>query len=122
MQVLIDTNFLVVCAKQKIDLFEELKLMGFEVLISEQVINELKKIANSKQKLHSRQAAELALKILRKNKFKKISISGKYVDKAIINYADKNPSTAIATIDKELKGKIKNKKIIIRNKKRLEVI
>ena len=124
--VLLDTNFILACVKQKIDFFEEIKFMGIKILIPEQVINELKKIVNSKKKLHSRNNAEIALKILekKKNSFRRIDLLnyGKNTDKRIKNFADKNEEVIVATLDRELKSKIKNQKLTIREKKKLEII
>jgi len=108
---LLDTNFILTCIKQKIDFFEELRFMGFEIIIPDRVIDELKKLKQT-----------LALKLLEKNNFKKIILIGKDVDNSIINYAKKNPEILVATLDKELSNKLKNRKIIIRGKKKLEII
>ena len=108
---LLDTNFILICIKQKIDFFEELKFMGFEVIIQDKVIDELKKLKQTS-----------ALKLLEKNNFKEIILAGKNTDNSIINYAKKNPEILVATLDKELNNKLKNRKIIIRGKKKLEII
>jgi hypothetical protein len=125
-KIILDTNFILTCIKQKIDFFEEIKFMGMEILIPEQVINELKKVANSKKKLHFRKDAELSLKLLEKekNSFKKIDLLkyGKNTDKRLKNFAEKNKNIIVATLDRELKNKIKNPKLIIRGKKKLEII
>ena len=121
-QVILDTNFILTCIKQKIDFFEELKLEGLQILIPKQVINEIKRISNSKKKLHFREYAKVALKLLGKNHFKKIDLKIKYVDKGLTKFTKENKNVIIATLDKELKKKIKNQKLIIREKKRLEVI
>ncbi len=112
-QVLIDTNFILTCIKQKIDFFEDLKLKGFEILIPKQIIRELKGIKQLN--------AKLALKILEKNKFKEIDIGKGVVDKKIIKYLKDKKNILIATLDKDLKEKLKNSKIIIKEKKRLSI-
>mgnify|MGYP001605073031 FL=1 len=109
--VLLDTNFILSCIKQKIDFFEELFLRGYQVIIPNGVIDELKKLKQTS-----------ALKLLEKNNFMKITLTGKNVDDSIINYAKKNPDILVATLDKELNNKLKNRKIIIRGKKKLEII
>jgi|TARA_B100001971_G_C18256434_1_gene582560 rRNA-processing protein FCF1 len=123
---ILDTNFILTCVKQKIDFFEEIKFMGMEILIPKQVINELKKVVNSKKKLHFRKDAELSLKLLEKekNSFKKIDLLkyGKNTDKRLKNFTEKNKNIIIATLDRELKNKIKNPKLVIREKNKLEVI
>ena len=125
-EVLIDTNFILTCVKQKIDFFEDIKFMGLEILIPKQVINELKIILNSKKKLHFRKDANLCLKIIETEKdfFKIIDLSkyGKNTDKGIKNFAEKNKNIIVATLDKELKNKIKNLKLVIREKSKLEII
>jgi len=111
-KIILDTSFILTCVKQKIDFFEE--LIGNQILISEQVINEVKKQKTSN--------SELTLKILGKNKFKKIDIGKGHVDKRIILFAKKNPKIIVATLDRGIKKGIKNQKLIIRGKKKLEII
>jgi len=124
--VLLDTNFMLVCVKQKVDFFEDLKLLGMKIIIPKQVINELKLVLSSKKKFHFRRDAHVVLKILEKNKnsFKRINLSsyGKNTDKRIKKFSDENRDIIVATLDKELKNKIKNKKLVIRGKKNLEII
>jgi len=111
-QIILDSSFILTCIKQKIDFFEE--LVGTQILIPKQVINEIKNLKNSN--------SELALKLLKKNKFKKIDLGAGHVDKRIIKFAKENPKTIIATLDKEIKNKTRNQKLVIRGKKKLEII
>jgi rRNA-processing protein FCF1 len=99
--------------KQKIDFFNYLELEGYSILIPDQIINELEKL---------KKTSALTLIENEKNKFKKISLKGKIVDNSIINYAKENPDIIIATLDREMQKKIRNRKMIIRNKKKLEII
>jgi len=108
---LLDTNFIITCIKQKIDFFEELYFRGYQIIIPDKVIDELKKLKQTS-----------VLKLLEKNNFKEIILAGKNTDNSIINYANKNPEILVATLDKELNNKLKNRKIIIRGKKKLEVV
>ena len=110
-QVILDTSFIIACVKQKIDFFEDIKLMGLQVLIPVQVISELNALKE-----------EVSLKLLEKNKFKKIDVENSNVDKGIINYAKKDAGLVVATLDKEIKTKVKNPKMVIRGKKKLEII
>jgi|SRR3989344_1400571 len=124
-KVLLDTNFILTCVKQKIDFFEDLQLRGFSIIIPLEVIKELKKIAESKKKIRFKEAAELSLKLLKinENLFKKIDLGGKKTtDKLIIDYSREHPDIAVATLDREIKEFLKNKKVVIRGKKRLEMI
>lgn len=120
-KAILDTNFILTCVKQKIDFFEQFETEGIQILIPRQVIDEINKIIKSKKKLKFKDAAKVSLNIIGKNKFKIINLKTRGTDPGIKKYAKKNPATIIATLDKELK-KLSNKKIIIRGKKKLEVI
>jgi len=120
-QAILDTNFILTCVKQKIDFFEKIPQMGVQILIPKQVIEEIKRVANSTKKLHHRDAAKLATVILEKNKFEEVDLNENYVDKGLLKFVEKNPKVIIATLDKKLKDKIKNSKLIVRGKKKLEV-
>jgi len=115
---LLDTNFILTCIKNKIDLFEELFLEGYKIIIPEQVLNEIKKFENKKSE------ARTALKILEKDFYEKPDLGKSKipVDNKIIKFAKENPKIIIATLDREIKNKIPNKKMIIRNRKKFEVI
>ena len=123
-RVILDTNFILTCIKQKIDFFDDIKIMGLEILIPEEVLYEIKKIASSKKKFHFREDAKFALMLLKQNKeqFKKIKISNENVDEGIKKFAEENKDIIVATLDKELKEKLMNKKLIIKGKKKLEII
>jgi len=112
-KILLDTSFIITCAKQKIDFFDE--LIGNQILIPEQVLHELARLKTPN--------SELARKILEKSKFKKINLEkGKTTDNKIINFAKQNPDAVVATLDREIQNKTLNKKLIIRGKKKLEII
>lgn len=121
-KAILDTSFILTCVKQKIDFLDEIKFMGIKVLIPEEVLDEVRKIMKSGKKLHFRENAKLALKILNKNGFKKIKLGTAHVDKGLVDFAKKNKDVIVATLDKELKKKIKKPKLVIRGKKKLEVI
>ena len=121
-QVILDTSFILTCIKQKIDFFEQLESEGLKIIIPKQVIREIEKITSSKQKLHFREDAKSALKLLKKSNFKKIDLETKRVDAGLVKFTKENPKTIIATLDKELKNKILNHKLVIRGKKKLEII
>ena len=113
-KVLLDTSFILSAIRNKIDFLDGIKNLGLIPIISKQVLIEIKGLAKSKTE------SELALKILRKVKI--IDLKTKNTDKGIINYAKKNPKLIIATLDREIKKKIKNQKLIIRAKKKLEIL
>ena len=111
-QIIFDTSFILSAVRNKIDFFEE--LLGEIIIIPKQVLNEIKRLGNFDSKL--------ALKILEKNSFEEIDLGKGHVDKLIIKFAEKNPKTIVATLDREIKTKVKNQKLVIRGKKKLEII
>jgi rRNA-processing protein FCF1 len=121
-KALLDTNFIITCIREKIDFFEDLKLQGFQIIIPREVILEIERISNSRKKLKFRNEAEIALKLLKANQFKKISLNTRNVDNGISKMAKKDSEVFVGTLDRELKKKIPNSKIVIRGKKKLEVI
>ena len=110
-QVILDTSFILTCIKQKIDFFEMLEHEGFQIVVPDQVIDELMGLG-----------AQLALNILGKNKFTLVKLPGKDADTAILKFARENPEAVIATLDRRLQKKIRNPKMIIRQKKKIEII
>ncbi len=112
-KVILDSSFIVTCVKQKIDFFENINLMGMQILIPKQVIREIKNLKNP--------ASKTSLEILKKNKFKEIDLGKGKVDNLIINFAKKN-DVVVATLDREIKKKTQNNKLVIRGKKKLEVL
>jgi rRNA-processing protein FCF1 len=114
--VVLDTNFILTCIRQKIDFFEELQLLGLSIAIPKEVLQELKDISRSKDE------AKIALSLLEKSSYKKVNIGSRNVDEGIIRYANLNKEIAVATLDREMKNRIKNPKITIRNKKKLEIV
>ena len=115
--VLLDTNFILTCLKQKIDFVEEIYFRGFKILIPKQVIEELKILEKRRYNY-----AGFALKLIKEKKFKKVDLKDKKTDRAILKFATNNKSAIIATLDKELKENIENRKMVIRSKKKLEII
>ncbi|MCK9595951.1 PIN domain-containing protein [Candidatus Pacearchaeota archaeon] len=112
----LDTNFILSAIRKKIDFFEKIQFMGFKILIPQQVIREIEKFTKSKPE------AKLALVLLKNNSFGEIDLHSKNVDNGIVNLARKNENYAIATLDREMKNKIKNPKIVIRGERNLEII
>jgi len=115
-EALLDTNFILTCVRQKIDFFEELFLKGIHIIIPEQVFMEIKKFEKKKPE------AKISLVLIEDNEIEYVNLGKGKVDDLIIEYAKKNPEVIIATLDKEIQRKIKNKKMIIRNRKKLEII
>ena len=134
MKILLDTNFLIYCAKQKINYLDEIEKISdfkYEIFSLSNVIEELKnlekKLGNSKSGENASLALEILKQNIRKNKIKIINVYSKEknADIAIKKLAKKESQVIVATMDKELKESLKKlniKIIIIRQKKRLKII
>lgn len=142
MKIILDTNFLIYCAKEKLDYIENISNLindNYELVVIEQVIEELKKVMNKKKtKLpflkrkpkfkkttgKDKEAASLALQLIDKyieeGKIKKISSNEKNVDEAIIKLAKENPKNIVCTLDRELR-KTLGRVILINKYKKLIV-
>ena len=122
--ILIDTNFLVECAKRKIDIQAELTRIldfGFEVAILDRTMEELDEVIARGKK--EGQAAKLAKTILMTKRVTIIPTEGGHTDTLLLEKADEN--YIVATQDAALKRKLKQKKqsvIVIRGAKKLAVI
>ena len=117
-KVLLDTSFILAAVRKNIDFIEELEFRGYEILIPKQVFAELDGLTKSTDEAHT------ALRILQnyEGKFDDVDLKNYDVDQGIINFAQKNKDVIIATMDSNLKGKIRNRKLVIRGEKRLEVV
>lgn len=113
----LDTNFILSCAKQKIDFVEEIQMMGLKILIPTQVLAEIDSLVEK-----NIPEARLAKKILEKTSYEKITLTNNYVDRGLLEYAKKNPFDVIATLDREIKKKTGNSRLVIRGKNSLEVL
>jgi len=119
MKIILDTNFLINCAKFRIDYEEQLKQDRHRLFTLDAVLDELEKLIKQKKAKH----AKLALQILRQKKIKIIKTKKQSdVDSVLAYFAD-TEGYAIATADKDLKKKLKGKKIfVIRQKKYIKEI
>ncbi|RLE46449.1 ribonuclease VapC [Candidatus Woesearchaeota archaeon] len=122
-QIIPDTNFLIECTKNRIDLLDELTRIldfKFEVKIIDKTIEELDKIIQKGGK--QGKTAKLTKTIIKAKKLKTIKTGKGYADNILLQKANKN--TIIATQDKELKKRIRKKGmpvIIIRQKKYFKI-
>jgi len=103
MKIIVDTNFILECVKNKVDIFD-IEKYG-KVIIPEQVLDELESLEIEQ--------SELALRILEKQKFETISLDKKYVDLGIEKFLENKQGWAVATMDKDLKKKLAGKARII---------
>ncbi len=112
MELILDTNFIISSIKQKIPLFENLRnnFPEYKIIIPVEVIYEIEKIKDEKKSTtREKEAAELSLFLIKKGNYKNISLNSNSVDSGIMNYIIKNPISIVATMDRELKEKIKRK-------------
>ncbi|MEA3329878.1 MAG: hypothetical protein U9Q06_03990 [Nanoarchaeota archaeon] len=127
MRIIIDTNFMITLVKEKISLDESLEeLFGiYKLVVPIQVIKELEKLSeDKKQKVKDREATKISLQLLKDTE--KINLEKEFVDAGIIKYVKDHKATLVATLDKELKQKIRiispeTKFLTIRAKKKIEV-
>ncbi|HKL23590.1 MAG TPA: PIN domain-containing protein [Candidatus Nanoarchaeia archaeon] len=120
-KVVLDTNFILNCVANKLDFFDEILMKGHIIQIPLQVIEEIKRLKNSSKAVRFREQANLALKLIEVNDFEKIDVPGRYVDVGLRKYLGENPKIILGTMDKELKKSVKNRKMVVRNKKKLEL-
>ncbi len=127
MEILLDTNFILTCVKSKID-FAQIaeKIIDEKItwLIPQQVLNEIGNIKDRKStKKVDKESAELSFQILQVINHKIIELNkDRNVDIAIVNYILNKP-IVLATLDKRLKQRVPNNKILtIRGKSYLELI
>ena len=114
MQIVIDTNSLIYAAKEKIDVITELKKMGFtKIIIPNEVLKELEFIQiDKKQKGADKNAAKLALQIIKFSKVDTIYLGKGHPDDKILEFAvSKNFS--VLTNDKILKKRLKAESVQI---------
>lgn len=109
MKVILDTNFLIYCAKNKLDYVEDIGNLinaGFELVVPMQVIEELKKLRDDKWKKVSgkdKMAIDLALQLLDANKVKIVKVKGNSVDEGIVNLANEDKKSIVCTLDREMR-------------------
>lgn len=127
MDILLDTNFILTCTKKKID-FEKIanKIIDKKIswIVPHQVLDELGNIKDKKGiKKIDKKAAKLSFEILQTLNPKIIELEkNPNIDIAIVNHIIDKP-IALATLDKKLKQRVPNNKILtIRGKDYLELI
>jgi rRNA-processing protein FCF1 len=114
MQIVIDTNSLIYAAKEKIDVITELKKMGFtKIIIPKEILKELEFIqTDKKQKGADKNAAKLALQIIKFSKVDTVYLGRGHPDDKILEFAvAKNFS--VLTNDKILKKRLKAESVQI---------
>ena len=123
MKIILDTNFLIYCAKNKLDYVEELDELlneDFELVVPLQVIRELELLKEDKKKKVSgkdKDAVSLALQLLDANDVKRVKVKGKTVDEGIINLSKENKKNITCTLDREMRETLGRVILISRGKK-----
>jgi rRNA-processing protein FCF1 len=136
MYIILDTNFLIYCAKSKLDYVEEIGNLirgDYELVVPLQVVEELKRVRDKlKEKIplkkrtlryrrttgRDKDAAALALDILTFNKINRMRVDGESVDEGIINLAGKDKKNIVCTLDREMR-RVLGRVILINSKGRL---
>ncbi|MBN2203123.1 MAG: hypothetical protein JW700_02985 [Candidatus Aenigmarchaeota archaeon] len=114
MKAVLDTNFLVSAMNFKVDVLLELR--GYEVCMTQPVIEELEAIASGNDK--DAVSARLSLKLVEDKNLEIIKTKEKEADYSLLEMAKQG--FAVATQDKRLKEKLKivgSEIIFIRQKK-----
>ena len=119
-KILLDTNFLLIPAQFKIDIFSEIDrimLEKYQLYTLDKVIDELESIQKDpKQSQKNKKAAKLALQLV---KAKKINLIKTKSDKPVDDIIAGLKGYIIATQDIGLKRRLKSKIITLRSKKKL---
>jgi rRNA-processing protein FCF1 len=120
MKVILDTNFLIYCAKEKLDYIEKINNLlneGFNLVVPDQVIGELKRLKIKAKKGKDKDACDLALKILDKKNIKIVKPVGKSVDDAIMQLAQEDSKNIVCTLDREMRWELGRVILVSRGKK-----
>jgi rRNA-processing protein FCF1 len=127
MKILLDTNFILTCAKEKIDfpsLADETIDEKIEWIVPQDVLNELGSLKDRVgMKVVDKDSAKLGFEMLQNLDPEVVQLPGKNpnVDIKIVNYVmDKD--IVLATLDKNLKSRINNKILTIRGRNNLNLL
>lgn len=108
-RIILDTNFLLIPSQFNVDIFAEIERIAdfnYELCIFDKTIYELNKIINEQKGKH-KLSAKLALAIIKIKKIKVLKSPAGNVDEIL----EKQKDAVIATSDKGLINKLKNKRI-----------
>lgn len=129
-EVVLDTNFLMIPAVLRIDIYDEIaRIAGItKVCTLDRSLDELKKLASTCKKAKERRSSELALEIaLELQSTGKLDViktdDDMTVDDLLVKMS--GPGLLVATQDKELKQRIRKrggKIIVLRQKKYVQLV
>ena len=127
MKILLDTNFILTCAKRKMDfpsLADKIIDQKINWIIPQDVLNELGELKDRVgMKVQDKDAAKLSFEMLQGLNAEIVQLPSKNpnVDIKIVNYImDKD--IVLATMDKNLKSRIDNKVLTIRGENGVELV
>ncbi|VVB79436.1 Uncharacterised protein [uncultured archaeon] len=125
MQILLDTNFVIACVRQKIDFFSmanEIIDDDIKWIVPFEVMAELNEISKRKgEKTVDKNAAKIGLEMIKIISPTIVNVKDKNVDEGIRKYIE-GKNIVLATLDRGLRKKIKNEILTITEGKLLEVI
>lgn len=127
MKILLDTNFILTCAKEKIDITsfaDEIIDEKIDWIVPQDVLNELGTLKDKVgMKVTDRDAAKLGFEMLQNLNIEIIHLPGRNpnIDIKIVNYV-MGKDIVLATMDKGLKSRINNKILTIRGKKNIKLL
>jgi rRNA-processing protein FCF1 len=121
MEVILDTNFVVACVRQRIDFVEKLNSLGFsKVVVPREVIEELKDLKNNgKVSRDGKAVLGAALEIVQGKDIKKTRLGNRSVDTGLIEKG--KSGIYIGTLDREIKRNVANRVVLLSAKKSLGI-
>jgi rRNA-processing protein FCF1 len=124
-KILLDTNFILTCVKERIDFMtvaEEIIDEEIKWIVPQQVLNELGCLKDRPgMKIKDKEAATTAFDIIQIINPEIVDLGrNPNVDIGIVNYI-MNKDIVLATLDQNLQGRVKNQILTIRGKKGLEL-
>lgn len=117
MEVLLDSSFILACLEKRIDFLEQLKLLGFKIVVPKEVFEELKDLKEKGRVSREKKSlVSIALDMLEDNKsVKKKKLGEKTVDLGLIKQG--REGIFIASLDSSVKKEARNRVVIADSKK-----
>lgn len=113
MEAILDSSFIVSCAKRKIDFIGSLEELGFKAVVPREVLQELKDL-RLKVNRDERAAIDIALTLINSRKIKKSGFNANSskvsVDEQLIKKGQEG--VYIATLDNGIKKMVSNRIVI----------
>ena len=118
MEAILDSSFIISCAKRKIDFISQLENLGFRIVIPREVLQEMKDL-RQKVNRDERAAIDMALLVIESKDVKKVGFGSGRVDEQLIKKGKEG--YYIATLDNAIKRAVPNKIFISNAKNMIEV-